>query len=216
MAFDPNTSPGTVPLAAADPAQVAEVNRVGLKLLRADAAAGRAAVPAAVRELRAEWIALDDLALARAAGTPFLLFVVDVDAALRPERRWRGSEVLRAVAAPAPSPPTVPDAPARAFARMVVHYAWYVSATAPAAAPLSLGLALPDCERLRRIGLEQVEALADGAEHWVRLRWADDAAAWAARLEAARRDDPAALWSSTLVGLQRLAGGLLRAAERRW
>jgi hypothetical protein len=47
----------------------------------------------------------------------------------------------------------------------------------------------------------------------VQLRWSDDARAWAERLEAARSGNPGALWASTLVGLQRLAGGLARAGR---
>ncbi len=219
MSLDPNPNSRAVPHAAGDPAQVAEVNRVGLKVLRAAAsaaahgvsgAAGSGALPAAVRERRADWAALDDAALARAAASPFLLFSLDIDAALRASRPWGGGAVVSGVASPSSGPVGLPPewTPVRAFARMVVHYAWYVSTAAPAAAPLVLGLAPPSCERLRHLGFELVEAMSEGAERWVQLRWADDPGAWAARLEAARRDDAPALWSSTLAGLQRLAGGL--------
>lgn len=216
MSLDPNPNSRAAPHAPADPAQVAEVNRVGLKVLRAAAlapvAAGGSALPAAVRELHADWAALDDEAIAHAAAAPFLLFALDVDGALRASRWGVGGPPVQAVAAPPPGPSGLPLAwaPARAFARMAVHYAWYVSTAAPAAAPLALGLAAPACERLRGLGLERVEAMSEGAERWVQLRWADDPRVWSARLEAARRGDATALWSSTLAGLQRLAGAALR------
>jgi hypothetical protein len=214
MTTETNPNARAAPLAAADPAQVAEVNRVGLKVLRADAAAGRTGLPAAVRELRGEWAALDDAAIARAACSPFLLFAVDLDGALRASRAGDG-EAAVAVAAPSLEAAGLPYArPAgRAFARMAVHYAWYVSTAAPAAAPMALGLPAQACERLRGLGLERVSALAEGAEQWVQLRWADDPRAWAERLQAACSGDPGALWASTLVGLQRLAGGLARAGR---
>jgi hypothetical protein len=189
---------------------VAEVNRVGLKVLRAGALARCGALPAAVRDLHAEWAALDDAAIQRAAASPFLLFEIDVDGALRASRPWGGVTALHGVATPAVESPALASAwtPGRAFARMAVHYAWYVSTAAPAAAPLVLGLSAPACERLRGLGLELVEAMSEGAERWVQLRWADDPAVWAERLEAARCGDPGALWASTLAGLQRLAGGM--------
>jgi hypothetical protein len=200
MSTEPNPNSRAAPPAAADPAQIAEVNRVGLKVLRADAAAGRPGLPAAVRELRGEWAALDDEAIARAASAPFLLFAVDLDGALRaPSVELAGPQSARPAG--------------RAFARMAVHYAWYVSTAAPAAAPLALGLSVEACARLRGLGLERMSALAEAAEHWVQLRWSDDARAWAERLEAARSGNPGALWASTLVGLQRLAGGLARAGR---
>lgn len=212
MRLEPDLNPPAALRPAADPAQVAEVNRVGLKVLRAGVVAGCGGLPAAVRELRAEWVALDDVAVGRAAVSPFLLFALDVDGALRASRPWGGAPGPASAATAVESPGQARGwTPGRAFARMVVHYAWYVSTAAPAAAPLVLGLAASDCERLRGLGLELVEAMSEGAERWVQLRWGDDPAVWAGRLEGARRADPGALWASTLAGLQRLAGGMARA-----
>ncbi len=180
---------------------VAEMNLRGLRVLREALLDGRGADIAAAGTLRVEWLALDDMALARVAEAPFLMFELSLDAAL---------------AAQHPSRAVVSDDPhrlalwcarpaGRAFARLLCHFCWQTCRTAPSAASLLLGISPAGCAAFRALTLQHLDALTEIAGHWLTLRWADDPRYWRGRLAAARRADPDALWRDTLLALQRLA-----------
>ena len=190
--------------AAADPEafhQVAEMNLRGLRVLRDALLEGRGLEIPAAAKLRERWLALDDAALQRVADAPFLLFELSLDAALAAQRASRlavGDDPRRATLWCA-------RAQGRAFARLLCHFAWQTSRTAPSAAALLLGVSPAGRAALRSLGLHQLDAFTEIAGDWVTLRWGDEPQLWSARLAAAATGDPDRLWRDTLHGLQRLA-----------
>lgn len=190
--------------AAADPEafhQVAEMNLRGLRVLRDALLEGRGLEIPAAAKLRERWLALDDAALQRVADAPFLLFELSLDAALAAQRASRlavGDDPRRATLWCA-------RAQGRAFARLLCHFAWQTSRTAPSAAALLLGVSPAGGAALRSLGLQQLDAFTEIAGDWVTLRWGDEPQLWSARLAAAATGDPDRLWRDTLHGLQRLA-----------
>ena len=190
--------------AAADPEafhQVAEMNLRGLRVLRDALLEGRGLEIPAAAKLRERWLALDDAALQRVADAPFLLFELSLDAALAAQRASRlavGDDPRRATLWCA-------RAQGRAFARLLCHFAWQTSRTAPSAAALLLGVSPAGRAALRSVGLQQLDAFTEIAGDWVTLRWGDEPQLWSARLAAAATRDPDRLWRDTLHGLQRLA-----------
>ena len=181
--------------------QVAEMNLRGLRVLRDALLEGRGLEIPAAAKLREHWLALDDAALKRVAEAPFLLFELSLDAALAAQRASRlavGDDPRRATLWCA-------RAPGRAFARLLCHYAWQTSRTAPSAAVLLLGVSPAGGAALRSLGLQQLDAFTEIAGDWLTLRWGDEPQLWAARLAAAAAGDPDRLWRDTLHGLQRLA-----------
>lgn len=190
--------------AAADPEafhQVAEMNLRGLRVLRDALLEGRGLEIPAAAKLRERWLALDDAALQRVADAPFLLFELSLDAALAAQRSSRlavGDDPRRATLWRA-------RAQGRAFARLLCHFAWQTSRTAPSAAALLLGVSPAGGAALRSLGLQQLDAFTEIAGDWVTLRWGDEPQLWSARLAAAATGDPDRLWRDTLHGLQRLA-----------
>lgn len=181
--------------------QVAEMNLRGLRVLRDALLEGRGLDIAAVARLRERWIDLDDAALQRAAEAPFLLFELSIDAALAARR----AAVLAVGDDPRRAAGWCARAPGRAFARLLCHFAWQTSRTAPSAAVLLLGVSPAGCAALRGLSLQQLDAFTEVAGDWLMLRWGDEPRVWAARLAAAAADDPERLWKDTLLGLQRLA-----------
>ena len=199
----PRATPDDFPAAADAEAfrQVAEMNLRGLRVLRDALLEGRGLDIAAAAKLRERWLALDDAALRRAADAPFLLFELSIDAALAAQRASRlavGDDPRRAAGWCA-------RAPGRAFARLLCHFAWQTSRTAPSAAVLLLGVSPAGCAALRGLGLQQLDAFTEVAGDWLTLRWGDQPRIWASRLAAAAADDADRLWQDTLLGLQRLA-----------
>jgi len=190
--------------AAADPEafhQVAEMNLRGLRVLRDALLEGRGLEIPAAAKLRERWLALDDAALQRVADAPFLLFELSLDAALAAQRASRlavGDDPRRATLWCA-------RAQGRAFARLLCHFAWQTSRTAPSAAALLLGVSPAGRAALRSLGLQQLDAFTEIAGDWLTLRWGDEPQLWSARLAAAATGDPDRLWRDTLHGLQRLA-----------
>ncbi len=165
-------------------------------------------LPDALRLLGAEWLALDDAARHRLAACPYLLFELDfaglMNAVTPPPRVVQESRVVPGAPCTVASP--FAGAEGRGFARLLLHYSWHLVRSAPAAAGFVLGAPQPALESLRVQGLSRVESLAATAGGWVRLRWDHEPLIWIDWLEAARTADPAALWSSQLRGLQRIAG----------
>lgn len=199
----PRATPDDFPAAADAEAfrQVAEMNLRGLRVLRDALLEGRGLEVAAAARLRDRWLALDDAALQRAAEAPFLLFELSIDAALAAQRASRlavGDDPRRATTWCA-------RAPGRAFARLLCHFAWQTSRTAPSAAVLLLGVSPAGCAALRSLGLQQLDAFTEVAGDWLTLRWGDEPKLWQARLAAAAAGDADRLWGDTLQGLQRLA-----------
>lgn len=190
--------------AAADPEafhQVAEMNLRGLRVLRDALLEGRGLEISAAAKLRERWLALDDAGLQRVADAPFLLFELSLDAALAAQRASRlavGDDPRRATLWCA-------RAQGRAFARLLCHFAWQTSRTAPSAAVLLLGVSPAGGTALRSLGLQQLDAFTEIAGDWLTLRWGDEPKLWAARLAAAATGDPDRLRRDTLHGLQRLA-----------
>ena len=181
--------------------QVAEMNLRGLRVLRDALLEGRGLEIPAAAKLRERWLALDDAALQRVADAPFLLFELSLDAALAAQRASRlavGDDPRRAKLWCA-------RAQGRAFARLLCHFAWQTSRTAPSAAVLLLGVSPAGGAALRSLGLQQLDAFTEIAGDWLTLRWGDEPQRWAGRLAAAATGDPDRLWRDTLHGLQRLA-----------
>ena len=190
--------------AAADPEafhQVAEMNLRGLRVLRDALLEGRGLEIPAAAKLRERWLALDDAALQRVADAPFLLFELSLDAALSAQR----ASVLAVGDDPRRATLWCARAQGRAFARLLCHFAWQTSRTAPSAAALLLGVSPAGRAALRSLGLQQLDAFTEIAGDWVTLRWGDEPQLWSARLAAAATGDPDRLWRDTLHGLQRLA-----------
>lgn len=178
--------------------QLSTLNLRGLQVLRDTAEFAHSA-------LAHEWQQLDGDALARVADAPYLLFELDVAAALvggnvdtRPE--------LPAVADASPNYGAWAAAPGRLFAATVLQFAWHVARSRPSAAPFVLGLPFDACHALRAGDFRGLDWSATQATRWVALRWPDDRAQWAQRLRAAQQADRRALRANTLAGLQRLAG----------
>jgi hypothetical protein len=188
-----------------DLAQVVEMNLRGLQVVRDEAASARPGLPAAVVELSQEWRDTDDILLGRIASAPYLLFDIAV-------HRAAASQGTRSAVAEGAPPGLFGRATGRSFARLLVHFAWHVCSSRPVSAPMTLGLSGAGCAQLRAHGLQHVDALAEGAARWVQLRWADEPEVWRIRIDAARRNDAEALWSSTLSGMQRVAGACQAAA----
>ena len=181
--------------------QVAEMNLRGLRVLRDALLEGRGLEIPAAAKLRERWLALDDAALQRVADAPFLLFELSLDAALSAQR----ASVLAVGDDPRRATLWCARAQGRAFARLLCHFAWQTSRTAPSAAALLLGVSPAGRAALRSLGLQQLDAFTEIAGDWVTLRWGDEPQLWSARLAAAATGDPDRLWRDTLHGLQRLA-----------
>ncbi|MBU6377363.1 MAG: hypothetical protein KJS95_02415 [Gammaproteobacteria bacterium] len=180
--------------------QVGGMNLRGLRILRDALAASRVVLPAAATALREEWLALEEAALGSVADCPYLLFSLSTDTAFA---LWRRAQT----GAPMPrlAPGLCEGSAGQGFARIVCYFAWQIAQSRPAAASLLLGLSPAGCSALRALELPQIDELAEAAGPCVSLRWADDAAFWRRRIDAARARDRTALWESTLAGVQRLA-----------
>lgn len=161
-----------------------------------------------------EWQSLDIPALQRVADAPYLLFEIDVDTALRSETRSMPSTlptiVVPAIADAAPPYSIWGAGAGRLFAAATLQFAWHVTRTRPAAAPLTLGLDVDACEALRGGEFGRLDWSAEQSTRWLTLRWGADRAFWAQRLRAAAAKDAKLLRTNTLAGLQRLAGSGLR------
>jgi hypothetical protein len=206
--------------------QVAELNLRGIALVRAAlAAAGPAPaagsagagppaavpLPAALCALRREWLALDEAAQGRLAGSPYLLFEfglsgasIGTAATLSPARVVHDGEASSVVGSVSAAP--FAGAEGRVFLRLLRHYAWHLVRSSPAVTVFVLGVPWAALEALRTMSLSCVEALGEVAPGGLRLRWDDQPALWKDWLAAARGDDAAALWAVQLRGLQRIAG----------
>lgn len=216
--------------------QVAELNLCGIALVRAALAAGPelapaagsggagppAAVPlpAALSALRREWLALDEAAQGRLAGSPYLLFEFGLSGAstgtgtataVSLARVVHDGKVPSAVGSVSAAP--FAGAEGRVFVRLLRHYAWHLVRSSPAVTVFVLGVPWAALEALRAMSLSCVEALGEVAPGGLRLRWDDQPALWKDWLAAARGDDAAALWAVQLRGLQRIAGLCREAAE---
>lgn len=191
--------------------QVAEMNLRGLRVLRDALLEGRGLEIPAVMKLRDRWLGLDDAALQRTADAPFLLFELSIDAALVAQH----ASALAVGDDPRRATLWCARAPGRAFARLLCHFAWQTSRTAPSAAVLLLGASPAGCTALRGLGLQQLDDFTEVAGDWLTLRWGDEPKVWTARLAAAVSGDPDRLWQDTLLGLQRLAALARTPASRR-
>lgn len=180
--------------------QVGGMNLRGLRILREALAASKTVLPAAASTLREDWLTLDDAALASVVDCPYLLFDLATDTAFTLWRRAQAGGPLPRL------PPGLCEGQAgTGFARLVCYFAWQTSQSRPAAASLLLGVSPAGCAALRALELPQIDELAETAGPSVSLRWSDDLRFWRQRLAAARDADRAALWESTLGGVQRLA-----------
>ncbi|MEY3137223.1 MAG: hypothetical protein RL580_955 [Pseudomonadota bacterium] len=181
--------------------QVGGMNLRGLRALREALSTSRPGLPVAAESLREQWLALDDGAVAAVADAPYLLFDLSLEPAFEARRHRLPEE--------APPPPAETGlcgaASGRGFARLMCHFAWQTSKARPAAAALLLGVNASTCNTLRALDLLELDAIAETAGECVSLRWGADLRFWSRRLDAARTADRAALWESTLAGVQRLA-----------
>jgi hypothetical protein len=171
-------------------------------------ASGGASLPAALRRLAPDWLALEPAALQRVAACPYLLFELDfaglLGAIVAPPRVVQEEHGVPGSPAREAAPFT--GAEGRSFARKLFLYAWHLVRSAPSGAAFALGAPPAALEPLHALGLARIEELGALAGGWVRLRWEDEPLVWADWLAAARSGNPAALWASQLRGLQRIAG----------
>jgi len=181
--------------------QVGGMNLRGLRTLREALSTSRPGLPAAAEALREPWLALDEGAVAAVADAPYLLFDLSLEPAFQERQRRLPEE------APPPRAETglCGTATGRSFARLMCHFAWQTSKARPAAAALLLGVNASTCNTLRALDLLELDGIAETAGECVTLRWGNDLRFWSRRLDAARTADRAALWESTLSGVQRLA-----------
>lgn len=181
--------------------QVGGMNLRGLRTLREALSTSRPGLPAAAEALREPWLALDEGAVVAVADAPYLLFDLSLEPAFQERQRRLPEE------APPPRAETglCGTATGRSFARLMCHFAWQTSKARPAAAALLLGVNASTCNTLRALDLLELDGIAETAGECVTLRWGNDLRFWSRRLDAARTADRAALWESTLSGVQRLA-----------
>jgi hypothetical protein len=167
-------------------------------------------LPPAIAALDQRWQQLDDAALRRLAGKPYLLF----EAPLPLGARWpepaadsglRSVQEARARALDAGAVGWA-GADGRAFQRLLALYGWHLARAAPLGAALVLGVAPALCEQLRELSLQGADGLADAPGAGPCLRWATNVPAWRELLESASGGEPEALRLATLRGLQRIAG----------
>jgi hypothetical protein len=181
--------------------QVGGMNLRGLRALREALSTSRPGLPVAAESLREQWLALDEGAVAAVADAPYMLFDLSLESAFGVRRHRLPEE------APPPRAETglCGAATGCGFTRLVYHFAWQTSKARPAAAALLLGVNASACNTLRALDLFELDAIAETAGERVSLRWGADLRFWSRRLDAARTADRAALWESTLAGVQRLA-----------
>jgi hypothetical protein len=181
--------------------QVGGMNLRGLRALREALSTSRPGLPVAAESLREQWLALDEGAVAAVADAPYMLFDLSLESAFEVRRHRLPEE------APPPRAETglCGAATGCGFTRLVYHFAWQTSKARPAAAALLLGVNASACNTLRALDLFELDAIAETAGERVSLRWGADLRFWSRRLDAARTADRAALWESTLAGVQRLA-----------
>lgn len=180
--------------------QVSGMNLRGLRILRGALESSKVVLPSAASMLREHWLDLDDGMLTLVADCPYLLFELSTDSAFA---LWRC--VQAGVSLPRLPPGLCEGQTGHGFARIVCYFAWQTAQTRPAAASLLLGLSPSGCAALRVLELPQIDELAETAAPCVSLRWGEDVLFWRRRLEAARSANRAALWDTTLAGVQRLA-----------
>lgn len=180
--------------------QVGGINLRGLRILREALGSSKLVLPSAASMLREEWLALDEGVLASVADCPYLLFELSTDTAFA---LWRRTQT--GVSLPRLPPGLCEGQAGHGFARIVCYFAWQTAQSRPAAASLLLGLSAAGCAALRVLELPQIDELAETAAPCVGLRWGEDVLFWRRRLQAARAGDRAALWETTLAGVQRLA-----------
>lgn len=189
-------------------APIAEINEQLLQGLRAQALEPSPGAPRLLVLLQSQWAALDDAALTRLAGCPYLL----LDAGFARVERWERLPAL-----------SVGDAgrggyfngrAGVALVRRALLFAWHLARSQRAAARMAVGLSWASAERLARWRLSDLEALAELAPAWIAPRWEEQPLVWQQLMRAARRDDAAALRSLQLRGLQLLAGASLVAVRR--
>jgi hypothetical protein len=181
--------------------QVGGMNLRGLRTLREALSTSRPGLSAAAEALREQWLELDEGAVAAVADAPYLLFDLSLEPAFEARRHRLPEE------APPPRAETglCGTVTGRSFARLMCHFAWQTSKARPAAAALLLGVNASTCNTLRALDLLELDGIAETAGECVTLRWGSDLRFWSRRLDAARTADRAALWESTLAGVQRLA-----------
>lgn len=182
--------------------QIGELNRRGVQVLRQALLEDQPALPAMVSELRESWLGLSEVAEARVAEAPYLLFDLQLGE-LDPA-------VLTATAGLDPTNTAAPTSwlgqpRGRAYVRLLSHFSWQVCRGRPIAATLLLGLSAETALRLRDLDLAAVDSIADQPGDHLALRWSTDRWFWGRRLEAAGRGDMRSLWQTTLAGVQRLA-----------
>jgi hypothetical protein len=180
--------------------QVGGMNLRGLRILRDALEGSKIVLPSAASMLREEWLGLDDGVLASVADCPYLLFDLSTDTAFA---LWR--RVQAGVNLPRLQPGLCEGQAGQGFARIVCYFAWQTAQSRPAAASLLLGLSPAGCAALRALELPQIDELAETAGPCVGLRWGEDVLFWRRRIQAAKAGDRAALWETTLSGVQRLA-----------
>ena len=180
--------------------QVGGMNLRGLRILRDALEGSKIVLPSAASMLREEWLGLDDGVLASVADCPYLLFDLSTDTAFA---LWR--RVQAGVNLPRLQPGLCEGQAGQGFARIVCYFAWQTAQSRPAAASLLLGLSPAGCAALRALELPQIDELAETAGPCVGLRWGEDVLFWRRRIQAAKAGDRAALWDTTLSGVQRLA-----------
>ena len=180
---------------------VRELNETVVDVLCQAAARGSAAaLPALVRR---EFLPGTRAARRRLADCPFLL--LDAGFAL-PERWLAVGTVNDCWPPPVPLPPAIDCGVP--LARRALLLGWHLARSNRLAARVALGMTGECAERIAQLRLDELEAIAEAPQGWVRLRWEDRAELWRPLLQAARLEEG----RERLAGLQ-MRGLKLLAAE---
>jgi hypothetical protein len=200
---------------------VTEINELVLEILRGAAAATTTTTATAsaatargelrlVSGLRELWCALDDAAQQRLARCPYLL----LDAGFAARECWDGIALVSGVMDGA-APRGYFTSPAGiALVRRALVFAWHLARSNRLTARVLLGMTAECAERIAACALRDLEALAELCPSWVVPRWEAQPMIWRQLIQAALSGHAAALWQVQLRGVQLLAAGSQRPADR--
>jgi hypothetical protein len=217
-----SVAPQRRPVDALDSAlldEICAINAAGVELLvqQAAAAFGPSAGAAPAKHAVVlppgpppqAWLGLDAPQRRRLAAQPMLLFGIGFEDGAR----WQAlSDGVLAADAPQRIAESWPRPAPVQYARLLVHYAWHLTRTAPLTAGLVAGMAGASAAALRACHVEHLDALADRGAQWLRPRWLDAPCLWNDLLRVARAEGNDMLARSVALRAVQRTGAALAAA----
>jgi len=150
--------------------------------------------------VRTEFLHASAVARQLLAGCPYLL----LDAGFGDSAGWvLPAEVRDAPPLTAGRPPSIDCGVV--LARRALVLGWHLARSNRLAARVALGMTPACADRVGRLRLQDLEALAESEPGRIRVRWEDRTEFWRSLLRAARTERAAALTSLQMRGLQLLA-----------